>query len=396
MTGALFRGASAREGTPERPRPAPPQATPSGDAATGSVFAQMLSLAPDVLAQPDHPVHLAQFGDVAVQLAAVGKEQPTSTEDPAFEGWPAATQWITMPTHLVRVALQPEMQEYLGFSYFQLDQGLVVGEPPNVTTFLRGRLNHDDLRAAWTNAGYRQLAVDGAAVFSIADGPELDFENPIQRIFLANVNNAMILADGTLVFAASLDLIRRVLAVSAGQAPPLAEHEQVAALLSSVDQPLASALLLDGESLASGMVLDPRMTAEQLKQMQEDLAQSGEMPPTRLALFGVTPGGPIPAPLDQPDATPTATDNPAIWVIRLLMASMASAETAAETIPNRIATLTSTVRRLPYAWMFTVRRSEALSDPPVVALELDFVMGEVLPAAWHQSIVQRDLLFLAS
>ncbi|MGH2559075.1 MAG: hypothetical protein ACRDJH_08425 [Thermomicrobiales bacterium] len=396
LTPLAIRG---QEATPEsKQREASPVASPQATPAAGAVggLAEMLALAPDVLAQPDHPLHLAQFGDVAAQLAAVGKKQPTSTEDPAMDGWIPSIQWITLPQSVTTRGIQPEFRELFGFDLFQVDQGLMLGEPPNLLTYVRGRFDENELRAAWTGAGYRELDVDGIAVFSLAEGPEMDMDNPVNQMVLAQFNNATILADGALVFASSLDLIRGVLAVATGQASSLAENDQVAALLSTVDQPLAAALLMDGESLAGGMIFDPRMTPEQIEQLQEDVAQSGEMPPAKLALFGVTPGGPISAPPDQPDATPVAADNPAIWVIRLLMASAASAETAAVTIPNRIATLNSLVRHQPYADMVTVRRSEALADPPAVALDLEFNVDEVLPALWYQAIVNRDVLFLAS
>jgi hypothetical protein len=390
------RGTSAQEGTPERPQPVPPQPSPAAGTGTNANFVEMLALAPDVMAQPEPPMQIAQFGDVAAQLAALGREQPTSGIDPAFEGWIAATQAVPMPRPLAQYAMVPEFEEFLGFTFFQIDQGLQVGEPPELMTFLRGRFDEDAMRAAWMNAGYQTLDEGGVEVFSLAEGPEFDPDNPLQRMFLANVNNATILPDGTVAFAPTLELMRGILAVVAGEAPSLADNDQVAALLSTVDLPLAGAMIFDGESLAAGAVFDPRMTPEQIEQVQQDLDESGEMPPVQLALFGVTPGGPIPPPPDEPDATPEAMDVPAIYVIRLLMASAASAETAAETIPNRIATLNSLVRNQPYSEMFTVRRSEALDNPPAVVLDLDFVVGEMIPAAWYQVISQRDLLFLAS
>ncbi|MGH2559077.1 MAG: hypothetical protein ACRDJH_08435 [Thermomicrobiales bacterium] len=399
LTAVTLQGAHAQEGTPDRPPPVPPQATPTGDAAAGSVFAEMLALAPDVSALPEQPLQIAEFGDIPAQVAAVGQDQPESGDDPAFEGWIPAIQWITLPPDVRSRGLLPEFRELFGFDLFQVDQGLTVGEPPETITYLRGRFDETELRSAWTGAGYQELDEGGATVFLLAAEPEFDIATPVHQMVAGRFNNATILADGTIIFAASLDLVREALAVANGQSPSLAENDQVAALLSTADHPLAAAIILDGQALQSEAVFnDPRLSPEAVAQVEDELAQSGEMPPPRLALFGITPGGPIPPPLNEnyPEATPTAMDNPAVWVIRLLMASPAAAETAAETIPNRIATLGSLAMGRPYAEMFTVRRSEALSDPPAVALDLDIAAGEVHPSVWFQSIFKGDLLFLAS
>jgi hypothetical protein len=77
-------------------------------------------------------------------------------------------------------------------------------------------------------------------------------------------------------------------------------------------------------------------------------------------------------------------DHPAVWIIRLLTDSPEAVETTAATIPQRIATLDSLALGRPYAEIISVRRSEALSDPPAVALDLDIAAGEVHPSIWFQ------------
>jgi hypothetical protein len=119
---------------------------------------------------------------------------------------------------------------------------------------------------------------------------------------------------------------------------------------------------------------------------------TGELPPVRLALFGVTPGGPLPT--DEQDATPVGLENPASYSIRLLVGRDADAENALAIIEQRLDKLLSLVSRQPYRDLLTLREASVSEDGSVILLDLDFG-EERLPSLWIDLLFQRDLLFLA-
>ncbi|MGH2559076.1 MAG: hypothetical protein ACRDJH_08430 [Thermomicrobiales bacterium] len=370
------------------------EATPAASTGATSVFAELLAGAPDVLEKPERPAQIAMFGDVAAQLASVGARQSTALDDSAIAIWIPATQGIPIPNPARNHGGHAEFRARFGFDLIEIDQGLDVGEPPEMITFLRGRFEEDALRAAWSNAGHQRIDVDGQPVFSLAEDPEFSRDHPVQQLAQAQYNNVALLPDGTLVYAPTLDLLRSVIAVIHDTAPSLAARAEVASLLSTVEEPLGAAALLDGEVLSlpdSRSEFDPRMNPEKIEQLRTLLEQSGQIPPVRIVLFGVTPGGPIRPPERPPRPTPIPAGDPAIFVIRLLMADAAAAETAAETIPKRLQTLDSLVTEKPYSELVTLRRIEAMANPPVVMLDLDFVMP---PHSWFRFVGDRDLLFL--
>jgi hypothetical protein len=382
---------SAQEATPAAPPPAPPRSDASAASERG-VLTELLALAPDVLASPEPPQQVALFGDVAGQLAAVGAGRPTSVQDETFRTWIQATRWIPVPDPARSHGIQPEFRDLFGFDLLQIDQSLEVGMAPSTIIFLRGEFDPAELRTAWTAAGYNRLDVDGTEVYSLFEEPEFDFANPVSQIALARFNNALILEEDTIVFAPSLDLMRSVLAVVAGNAPSLAQNEDVAALLGTIASSLAGAMVVTGEVLQQEAMVPPSASAEAAAQIEAELSVTGELPPVRLALFGVTPGGPLPT--DEQDATPVGLENPASYSIRLLVGRDADAENALAIIEQRLDKLLSLVSRQPYRDLLTLREASVSEDGSVILLDLDFG-EERLPSLWIDLLFQRDLLFLA-
>jgi hypothetical protein len=358
----------------------------------------MLDLVPARPPGEGAPVQLATYADVAAQLAAVGVTPPQNRA--AFEAdpsWGAAIRGLALPDVISSRVLVPEWRETMGFDAFQIDQSLEVGEPPNMTTVLRGRFDEEELRAAWARAGYREVEVDGVRVASLAADGEVDLQNPVNRLALARLNNAAFLADGTLVYASTLDALRATIAVTAGREPSLADRVDVAALLGSVEAELASALLLSGSAVGGGApAIDQLLTPETDRgALATALAEIDRMPPVSLLVIGVTAGGPVGA-RGGPEATATPPPADQPWArveIGALMLNDGAAQAAAEVVAERLAT-ESTNRGRPYAELFPRRSVRIAASAPVVLIEL-IPAGEVPAGIWLRLVFERDLRFLA-
>jgi hypothetical protein len=377
------------------------EATPAATPAPSGSNAQLLSFlrqVPDIMSSDNPPQgEIAEFADVALQLAAIGASSPTSADDPNLRDWIRATMWLALPQDLQTRALDPQWRALFGFDVFQVDQSLVAGEPPNQITYLRGRFDPNEVTTALTKSQYKAVDIEGVQAYSLFPDPTIDLDNPVSQLALARMNNAVILADGTLVFTSTLDAIREVVAVSKGEALSLASRVDVPALAQAMPRPLASAILIPGSNLSlSSMSLNPTYTPAQLQDFIRQVQQSGEMPPVSMALLGVSAGGPL---LNfgaggTPEASPVAeAGESAVFDIGLLTFSPGQARTAEQTIATRMAALSSLVTLRPYAEMFTSVQPAGPADLPIAVVELTF-SAESSPRIWTQLLPQRDLLFL--
>jgi hypothetical protein len=374
------------------------QATPAATPTPSGPNAQLLSflgLVPDIMSSDNSPQgEIAEFADVALQLAAVSATSPTSADDPNLRLWIRATSWITLPQDLQVRALDPQWRELFGFDVFQIDQSLVAAEPPNQITYLRGRFDPNEVTTALTKSGYKPVDIEGIQAYSLFPEAGIDLNNPVSHLALAHMNNGVILADGTLVSSSTLDAIRQVVAVSKGESPSLTSRVDIPALVQAMPRPLASAILIPGSNLSLfGALIDPRITAEQVQALMDQIHQLGDMPPISLALLGVSAGGPL---LNfgaggTPEASSTIES--AVFDIGLLTVSPSQARTAERTIAARVGALGSAVTQRPYANMFTSVQPAGPADLPIAVVELTF-SAESSPRIWAQLILQRDLLFL--
>src|SRR5262245_38124957 len=317
---------------------ATPSPTPSGP---NTVFMDMLSIAPDVLDGSEATESdIAQFADVALQLQATGVSVPTSVDDPAMHLWVRAIRWMVLPQDLASRVFDPTWREVFGFDVLQVDQSLVAGEPPNVITILRGRFEQAEVIGALANSGYQEVDVDGLTIYSLSEDASVDLKNPVSQLALARMNNVVFLPDGTLVAAATLDLIRQVIAVSQGNANSLADRLDVSTIVNAMPRQLASAILVRGGVLQlGGMVIDFSASPGQTQELLSQIDQLGEMPPITMALFGISPGGPLPEPLAEgtPEATPVIESiEPAVYEIGLLTLAPGLARDAEEIVVARV------------------------------------------------------------
>jgi hypothetical protein len=183
-----------------------------------------------------------------------------------------------------------------------------------------------------------------------------------------------------------------VLAVEAGDAPSLAEREDVATLLEEVPDNLVSAVLVEGEALRSSppVSASPDIAAT-------ITAEAERLEPVELALIGITAGGPVLSSSDDEDAampTPPAEQAGARFVAVLLMEDEEAAEAAPEVIEERLETGQSLAVERPYSDFFTDWSVEAVPDAPVVVVEAAF-NEQAHAGVWLQMLYRRDLGFLA-
>ncbi|HET8523867.1 MAG TPA: hypothetical protein VFL82_11555 [Thermomicrobiales bacterium] len=381
--------------------PAPPAQPPSSTTATPvaattgtDTMTSFLALAPDILAtNGQNDALIMQFGDAKAQLDAVGMKTPATAEGNAFRDWMSATRGVALPDLVLRNGLRPEFSDAFGFDLLQVDAGMVVGAPPATITYLRGRFDEDTLRSAWQKSGYKEVDAGGQQVFSLSAEPTVSLDNPIGQMALAAANNAAILPDGTVVFTPSLDLMRQVVAVVQGAKPSLAQNPQIGSLVSSLAEPLVSAFLLGGNALTlDRLVSGAGAPPEVFTKVKGEVEATGKLAPVKLALFGVTAGGPL-MPV-QGGGTPIATERAADFVIELLMADQQAAQAATQIIPKRLASLDSIRTRQPYTDLVTLHKIDVAPDAPVVAIHLDFAADRP-PATWTTMVSSNDLLFLA-
>lgn len=365
-------------------------------------LAALLRLAPAVSAGEDAPpAQIAIYADVAAQLGAVGVVPPATPEDETFNRFVAAIAHLPLPPDIAQHTVDPTWREAFGFDTFQVDRALTIGEPPRLTTILRGRFDERELQAAWRNTGYQPVAVDlpGAVVASLTAEPVVDLDSPTAHLALYSMNNAAILPDGTLVFSGTLDGVHAVLDVVAGRASPLANRPGVAPLLAAAGD-LVSATLFDGSGLRGldpvVAVLDP--TPPSADELATRIAELGQMPSVGLALLGTTAGGPV-RPLGGDAATPFPAPPGAPrarFVLALLLANRAAAETAVPVVLERLASGRSTRADEPWATIFPAaeRRVAAIPDAPILLVDLG--LGEdVSPRIGFDLLYTRDLGFVA-
>ncbi len=367
---ALMRGQSARA-------QATPGASPTAGA-NGGPLGDILALAPDVLAGPAAPlVQIATYANPGLQLASLGMDPGQESES----DWLNATYWLVFPGGIAEYTREPGWREAFGFEARQIDEALEVGEPPNQIKLLRGRFDPDELRATWTASGYARVDVPGAEAYSWAEDGAIDFASDVSRFGVGSMNNAAILADGTLLFARSLADLRAAAGAAAGSSLALGENPRVAGLAASLDPAWVSGFLVLPEAVRGTIPGEGE----------------GEMPRPELVAVGVTAGGPLPRPFSDPEATPPALP-PGTPLARdgvsLLFPDRAAAEAAMPVVDRRLREGISLVSNLPYREFFPAWTFEVAPGAPVLHVGLDND-PEGRPGRVLQMLIQRDLHFVA-
>lgn len=358
---------------------ASPVASPVAGAA-GSGPARLLAM---LGVAPAHA--LSTSGAIWADLASalqIAKLAPfgaaTTTVDRAHQ---EALRNLALPQGPFDYALVPDYARTFGFSPFQMEQALQLGDPPNTITFLRGPWNASALTRAWVANAYKEIKSEAGTVWSWADGPKINLQSPVSRFGLGKMNNASILPDGTVVFAGSIALVTQVLRTANGNEPSLAGDRRIAGLVESTPKTLVSALVAPGASLQNSfdparVVLsqkDPVAAAtEAARQRQEEQQAVGVMPQPSFGLLGVTGG------LDD-----------AHIIVRLAENDGAEADRAAKIMAYRLAHAPSLARGRPFSDLLTLVSAEGQANPPVAKAE--FAPKNTSASIWYDMYYQRDL-----
>jgi hypothetical protein len=364
-------------------------ATPAAEPAAGDLAA-MFARVPAMLPELDDPGQVTiAYADIAAQLDVTGVTPPTSMDDEAFSGWMAATLGLPMP--MIAAQYLKFWREDYGFDLLQTDQTLFVSLPPFDLSLYRGRFDPDAVRATLTANGYQPVDINGHELLSLRDDYEQDIAGPF-AYKLAAMNHAAFLADGTIAFASAKAPLAAVLDVEAGLAPSMLESAGIGLLLAGAPANLASAMLINGVSLAGNLPpglldLGPGATPD-ISAIATQVAATSEMPPVVMALLIATTGG-SPANDELPAGTPDAR----VGAVLLLLTPEA-AERAAPVVEERLETGTSIATGEPYAGYFPEHTVTAVAGAPVVVIDLALAEDRSSNILINM-LYNRDLGFIA-
>lgn len=364
-----------------------PSASPVAAPVAGAVGSGPTRLGALLQSAPAHL--LSPAGVVWADLAAalrLAKLAPFSSATPKpDQAHQQALRNLDLPVGLFDYALEPDYAPTFGFSPFQMEQALTIGQSSDTRlTFVRGPWNASALIRAWTASKYKAVRTAAGTVWSWADGPELDLSDPVSEYGLGAMNNAAILPDGTLVFGMSVDGVKRALETAQGTAVSVADDARIAGLVASAPPELVSAVVLPGLALHQQAarlvpvhVPTPALAAatEAAQEQQAEQQAVGVMPTPSFGLVGITGG------LTDPHI-----------IVRLAVKNRAEADRAATIMAYRLKHARSMSRNTPLADLLTLVRAEGQATPPVA--KADFAPKNVAASIWYDMIQAKDLVLL--
>ncbi|MGH2548083.1 MAG: hypothetical protein ACRDHN_01755 [Thermomicrobiales bacterium] len=371
--------------------PASQSGTPaiSADSAIGSLLAR--SYDPGTGLVDQLPI-IAMYADLDLATAGVGIERPpVGASDSDISYWSRMLTGVAFPQSFAYL-LTPEWKQYTGCDIAQISQTIEIGEPPDMVSLLAGAFDRETAITAWSDGGYAKIEDDGEiAIYSIAEDAEISLTNPIQKTFLARRNNAAIIGDELIVFASTLDLMRKAIASATGNATPLGSAPGVVALLASTPE-LASGAFASGSSLQTIPPGFAGLSPDEAATAIADTQEQTPVPPILLALIGVTPGGPMPTSDSSGEATPIPTPETATLELSLLMASDEDAQNAIDLLDERLKTAISYRVRQPFTEWFTSWDLSVAEDAPIARLSIE--LQNCYPKIWMDLLFSSDFSFL--
>lgn len=260
----------------------------------------LLRYAPDRLANDTLPLSdIARYADIEGWMQARGVEVPSGRGDPSRERWEAELEPLALPEILTARGDEPIWEETYGFRLMDVDQVLAVGQAPDYVLIMRGDFDEAKLQAAWVQSGYQAIRVEDVTMWSLFPGDAVDLSAPASRPSLGNLNNVVLLEDGTLIATSRLSRLEETVRVMREGAPSLGQNPDVAALLApgAGSESLLTAVIVKGSLLATDpstptVLASPPATgtANPLSGSPEPpLPVLQEMPPVTLMLAGLHP-----------------------------------------------------------------------------------------------------------
>ena len=340
--------------------------TPERERSIDPVLSDYLSLSPLSVASLDLALPLT-YGNAQLQMETLGFALPfDQADEEAVKNWVSGSYSVMLPSPIRNNALRDEFEELTGFQIGQVFSGAEVGVPPDMATLLRGELQSELIQAVQRTNGYREIDLDGHLVMSLAEDASVDLQNPVQRMALARLNNSTFLDDGTLVYTATLDLMRAMLNPQA----TLDQQPFVQDALMALDEPLIGGVVAGPGALVPGIpgeLLQPGTQAE-IADFIEAMHAREQAPVVLTAIAGVTAGLPL---LGSEDVAVLPPGTPkSVGKFALVYASAAEAALAAEQIDERLATGTSQVIEEPWSALLADWSAVATPDRNTVLVTM--------------------------
>lgn len=322
--------------------------TAPADASVDPTLFDYLSLTPSSIANLSQVIPLTA-GNQQLQAEALAFALPFDmNNDDQMHEWIQGTWNVTLPSFIQTNVMRDDFVANTGFDVSQIHSGAEAGEPPSMVTFLRGSFDPAAVQAVQVLNGYTPVDIAGHTVYSLYEDAEIDLTNPISAMALARMNNSTILDDGTLVYAATLDLIEQVLTPG----PTLLEQPGIQQALATLDAPLISSLVLGPGGFLPGIpleIFEPNSN-EEIAAAMESLRDQTPAPIVLSAIAGDTPGGPIE--FETRDAASVASQPESLSTFALVYGSPEDAQLAATQIDERLSTGSSIFNGRPWTDMF--------------------------------------------
>jgi hypothetical protein len=336
---------------------------------------------------------IATFADLEAETIATGMTRPAGIADEEhLMPWLRAMYPLALPSRLGNYALDPRWVEFTGFDITQVDQAAEIGEPPAIVSMYAGRFDRETILGAWKHGDYQELQSGDIAIWSISEDESFSIDNPVQQLLLSGHNNAAMIGNDLIIYAARLDLLNDAIAAATDEASSLGQNPLVAELLSAAPTVVSGALVSGGALMSP---IDPSVligsSPDEAATAIAEQMSGPQFPPILLGMIGITGGGPLPTPSD-PDATPIPTPETATMEIALLMPSSDAAADAIAIAEDRLETMNSFANDVPYRTYFSSWAGSVAPDAPVALLSLE--LGEAPTLIWTRLLFNRDLGFI--
>ncbi len=376
--------------SPASPPPATPVATPAPTVSIvptvvpGSV-PDLIRYAPDRLANESLPLSdIARFADIDGWMNARGITGRSGPE------WEAELDALALPDVLTARGTDPLWESTYGFGLTDIDQVLAVGQAPDYILIMRGDFDEESLQAAWAQSGYQAVRTQDYTIWSLFPGDAVDLSAPASRPALGNLNNVVLLEDGTLIATSRLSRLEETLRVVRGDAPSLAANPSIAALLrpGAGSEHLITAMIVKGTLLAEAPATPVAGTLPDIGPVV--IAMTGTPPSTPIPELPMPAAGLVLAGIERPDSAS------AVPVLSLVVSYDSADEATLAMTRSRHSFHTdrSPVTGQPYAERFQLLDSRVVGtaqDRALLVIQLQPRDG--LPD-WLLMLEDRDLGFL--
>lgn len=334
----------------------------------------MLGYAPDRLQDDSLPLSdIARYANIERWMKSQGIETPTSPDDPAWEPWRAELSSLALPEVLATRGTDDIWMQTYGFGLHDIDQVLAVGSAPDYVMVLRGDFDSNAIHTAWADSGYQAVRVDDVTYWSLYPGGSVDLSAPASRPALGNMNNIVLLDDGTIIATARSGRLEQTIRTVNGTNPALADNADMQTLLAPGTAPesLLTAVLLKGNVLEESSITPTVPIVA---------TPTPSLPQAKMLLVGLQ--------------LPTDAANRPTMVIVAVYDSADSATMAQQRAQKQLQAGTSAVTERAYAdraTLLSIRVISASNGDRLLLVQLTLVHGS---DDWLQIVEERDFGYL--